>query len=209
MKRCPVVLAFILPLLLCSCGGRPSVIPEEQMSAIVAEMLVADQWLTRHEEEKYPADTSLFYEPIFRKYGYTFRDYDYSVSYYLMEAEDFEKILKASSKILEKERGRLEKVYQSSQRAKAFNDSIMGYVETCFDSVRLSLDLFAVDSTLCADSVAARLAARDTLGKPEDGINDTIDNVKGKYSIRTDSLKTPRRVSRNKSAAIDRKTVQF
>ena len=55
-------------------------------------MFIADQWLRDHPDEKKVADTTLFFDPLFREHGYTFEDYDRSVSYYVARPDRFSDI---------------------------------------------------------------------------------------------------------------------
>ncbi len=93
-----------------SCSGRGRVIPASKLSDIYAEMFLADQWLTSHYSERRVADTSLFYEPIFKKYGYTLKDYDASVHHYIEKPDDYAKILKTASLKLDDKAKYLRKV---------------------------------------------------------------------------------------------------
>lgn len=92
----------------CSKGGR--VIPASKMADIYADMFLADQWIASHYSERRKADTTMFYEPIFEKYGYTTKDYDASVKYYISKPDDYSKILKTSGLKLDKKAKYLQKV---------------------------------------------------------------------------------------------------
>lgn len=98
MRRLPVIAIAGMLLLLSACG--PRVIPERRMAEIYAEMFLADVWLSDNPKCRTMADTSLFYEPIFRKYGYTTADYDASVRKYLENPEKFGKVLESAATIL-------------------------------------------------------------------------------------------------------------
>ena len=84
-----------------ACSHKPRRIPPDTMSEIYADMLLAGEWLQEHKEYDRKADTTLFYEPIFRKYGYTFADYDASLSHYVCKPKEFAAILEKSADILE------------------------------------------------------------------------------------------------------------
>ena len=89
-----------------SCG-RKDVIGERDLAHIYAEMLMMDQWINATPGARIIADTSLVYEPILRKYGYTSEVYRNSVEYYLEDPEDYADIMTATIKILD---GRLEEL---------------------------------------------------------------------------------------------------
>lgn len=116
-------------LFLASCLEKGRVIPQDKFSEIYAEMFLADQWLTSHYSERTKADTTLFYEPIFRKYGYSLKDYDASVRHYIRKPEDYAKILKTTSLKLDKKANYLKKVsdYYSKRQ------TISPYVPKDFD----------------------------------------------------------------------------
>ena len=111
-RRLLIVLGVVALLAAaCSRGGR--IIPKGTMEDIYYDMLMADQWLNDHYAARRVADTTLFYEPVFRKYGYTFKDYDKSVSHYLKNPEKFSKMFDRVSKRLERKAKDLEKVRQA------------------------------------------------------------------------------------------------
>ena len=103
-----VVLAAVLAIL-CGCGRRSRVIPAEKFARVYHDMFLADQWLRDNPDARRVADTTLFFDPIFRRYGYTFEDYDRSVHYYLDRPEQYSKILDRVSERLRKEGERLQK----------------------------------------------------------------------------------------------------
>lgn len=90
-----VVAALALACVICSCKG-PRVIPKDKFSKIYTEMVLGDLWLRDNYEKRHVADTSLFYEAIFAKYGYTTEDYRYSVNHYLRNPEEYRRILDKS-----------------------------------------------------------------------------------------------------------------
>ena len=83
------------------------------MEDIYYDMLLADQWLNDHNAARKVADTTLFYEPVFRKYGYSFKDFDKSVSHYLKNPEKFSKMFDRVSKRLSGRARELEKVREA------------------------------------------------------------------------------------------------
>lgn len=95
-----------------SCKG-PRVIPAQTLSEIYADMFLADQWIGNNYSARRVADTSLFYEPIFHKYGYTTADYDASVRHYIEKPDDYAKILKSAALQLDREAKHLQKVEDS------------------------------------------------------------------------------------------------
>ena len=183
-----VLLALGAVLLLagsCSRGGR--IIPRKAMEDIYYDMFLADQWLMDHSAARKVADTTLFYEPIFREHGYSFKDFDKSVTHYLRDPEKFAKMLKNVSVRLEKKQKALEAV-------KAAIDAYSepgGYVSSAFTADSLvwadSLVFWARPSvaadSLAADSLAC-LCCLDSLGCRCDSLCCCLDSLK----CRCDSL---------------------
>lgn len=92
-----ILLLLTVLAVLASCGRKPRVIPAKQMVRIYSEMFLADQWVRDHADGRKGADTSLLFDPIFRRHGYTFEDYDASVHYYLDRPEQYSDILSQAS----------------------------------------------------------------------------------------------------------------
>ena len=102
-----VALAALLAAL-CACN-RTRVIPESDMVRIYHDMFLADQWVRDNPEDRAVVDTTLLFDPIFRRYGYSFEDYDRTIHYYLDHDEKFVKLLKRVEDRLRKEGARLQK----------------------------------------------------------------------------------------------------
>ncbi|MGM9747352.1 MAG: DUF4296 domain-containing protein, partial [Candidatus Cryptobacteroides sp.] len=86
----PLAIAMCLTACSSSEGGR--IIPKRKMAQIYAEMFVADQQVTMDFKTRSSADTSLVYEPIFEKYGYTTEDYRASRAHYIQEPDQYARI---------------------------------------------------------------------------------------------------------------------
>ena len=107
MKKALRIFAVIAALVLvisCSKKAEHKIIPAATLSKIYAEMLLSDQWLVGNKQYSKIADTTLVYEPIFNKYGYTTDDYIATVDYYLYDPEHFTKIARKATEILQKQR---------------------------------------------------------------------------------------------------------
>ncbi|MDO5443124.1 MAG: DUF4296 domain-containing protein [Bacteroidia bacterium] len=130
MKRAVlhIVCAVVLALSFSSCNKKGDIIPRATMSKIYAELFVADSWLSMASaDDKYSADTTAFYEPVFKKFGYTTADYLASVEYYLNDPERYSRILKKSRLMLradikaledQVERERLEEQARNERRSR-------------------------------------------------------------------------------------------
>lgn len=94
------VILSVFTFSLSSCKEE-GIIDESDMAQIYAEMLLTDQWITSTTGARQVADTSLVYEPILRKYGYTSADYRKSVEYYLQDPEEYADIMTMTIKILD------------------------------------------------------------------------------------------------------------
>lgn len=171
MKRLSAyLLAFIAALsLLQGCLGRGRVIPKDAMSRIYAEMFVADQWLRDHPDSRKTADTTLFYDPILKKYGYNARDYDASIRYYSKHTDRYSKVLDKSSEILENEVKRLKDIKYKQELVRKLNSFESSYEYNDFS-----------DSTSWNKTIADSIFI---IRK---------DNAERRDSVRTDSLETAR-----------------
>lgn len=103
-SRVVTIFLFVILFFFAACsrneGGE--IIPRKVFSKIYAEMFITDQWIREHTELAVVADTTLVYEPIFNKYGYTTDDYLKSVDYYIYDPVRFNKILQESAEIIHK-----------------------------------------------------------------------------------------------------------
>ena len=128
-KSLSYILVMLTIALAVSCNGnRARVIPRSKLSKIYAEMFVTDQWIQNTPSVRTIADTSLVYEPILQKYGFTSEDYQHSVQHYMNDPERFSRILRTTSDILDKrmkELRRLAKLQaEAKEKAKKFNYGI-------------------------------------------------------------------------------------
>ena len=111
---------FAVVLFLSSCtGDGGKVIPRSKLAEIYAEMLITDQWISDTPGLRRTADTSLVYEPIFQKYGFTTADYRMSVDKYMDDPERFSRILRTTVQILDKKMVQLNLDREEQERLKA------------------------------------------------------------------------------------------
>lgn len=162
VRRAISAVLLAVPLL-CSCGGHPRIIPGTVLTDIYAEMLLADQWLADHSEARKASDTTLFYDPIFRRYGYTYEDYDATVRRYLEDPEKFAKVFKNASMKLKDERDRYRRKVEQLDDVREFNASIKGYSAKDFRKDTLMLRSLYKDSLLRADAMARDSLRLDSL----------------------------------------------
>ena len=95
------VLALVVSLAVSCNKDRARVIPRSKLAKIYAEMFITDQWIQNTPNVRTIADTSLVYEPILQKYGFTSEDYQHSVNHYMNDPERFSRILRTTSDILD------------------------------------------------------------------------------------------------------------
>ena len=128
MARFAKYLLVLWFILMCfgSCR-RAKVISRKDFAAIYAEMFIADQWIKDNPSARSKADTTLVYDRIFKKYGYTFEDYDKSVNYYLYDPSKYAKILDASSEILEAKLKELRMKNEEIERYKRIHKVLTPY----------------------------------------------------------------------------------
>lgn len=106
--RTAVAVALTVVLCLSACKGKDKIIPRSTMADIYAELFLSDHWLEQHQDLYVAADTMLFYEPVFRKYGYTTLDFRNSANYYLQDPRRFARIVQRASSLLEERAKQLE-----------------------------------------------------------------------------------------------------
>ena len=103
-------LAVLIMAVLSSCAKEEyELIPRKKLAVIYAEMLMTDQWINDNPDIHDLTDTSLIYEPILMKYGFTSEDYRYSVDVYLDDPERFSRILRSTSEYLDERYYQLKK----------------------------------------------------------------------------------------------------
>lgn len=135
-----------------SCADRPKVIPEKRLELIYEDMFIADQWLRDHSEYSSLADSTLFFDPIFAKYGYDFEDYDATLKYYTARPDVFsELITRVSDRLSAKseEFTRLGNEYAMIEGAN--NRNRIRYRPWTFDPLTLPLDMRELDDSLGKD----------------------------------------------------------
>ena len=158
-----IILAMTLSVIsfsLNSCG-RKNVIEEDHLAHIYAEMLMTDQWINATPGARLIADTSLVYEPILRKYGYTSEDYRNTVEYYLQDPDDYADIMKMTVDILDARLVELRKLKDIEQEDKVRADFLKKVArEIKLDNAWLFVDRLKDERYGMIDSLSVEL---DTL----------------------------------------------
>lgn len=179
MKRfCIFLLGSLCLVSLFSCSRGGKIIPEARMTEIYADMFLEDQWLTTFRKYRTMADTTLFYDPIFEKYGYDFEDFSRSVDYYVDHPEKYIKLLRKTEALLTKRR---EPFAEEVERQKKY---MLGIVNAHYKRIDFT-----------DESVKWRFL--DTLMTVKS-------DVKGTNSIRTDKKPSPGKFLRLESVAGER-----
>ena len=154
--RILIVAAAVASLV--SCGKKGKVISRGDMAEIYAEMFVMDQRIADDREARGMADTTLVYEPIFRKYGYTSDDYRNSMAYYLKDPDRYARILRESTVILEDklkelraEKARLESISEGRKASAVYLPDRIFFLCGLANKDLLTADSlsFYIDSTGC------------------------------------------------------------
>lgn len=117
-RHISVILALSFFLISCS-KDEGEVIPRSKLAEIYAEMFMTDQWISGTPGVRHIADTSLVYEPILEKYGYTSADYRKSVDRYMDDPERFSRILRTTGELLDKRLTSLKKRKEELDHIKA------------------------------------------------------------------------------------------
>lgn len=108
LRAVHILLLLTVLASLAGCGRRGRVIPQKKMIRIYSEMFVADQWLRDHPDAQDATDSTLFYDPIFKRNGYSFADYDRSVHFYLDRPEKYMRMLNRAADRIRKEGAKVE-----------------------------------------------------------------------------------------------------
>lgn len=107
------------------------------MADIYYDIYITDQLIKGERSFKRMSDTSLVYEPIFNRYGYTTADYNASVQHYLERPDKFSKLLKEVQNRLEVRKVHLERELAEEQKRMfrwAFADSLEAYTADSIQS---------------------------------------------------------------------------
>ena len=141
------IVATVFAVALSSCSKGPKVIPKHQMEKIYREMFLADQWLIENSNKRNKADTSWFYEPIFRKYGYGIEDYRASVDYYLSDPKRYADMLGRVVKGLDDEAAAVQREIRQQEKIRHRADSIANAMKAYKqDNIPFYGDVFYVNS---------------------------------------------------------------
>ena len=154
----PVIIAIVL-FSSCSNGER-KLISRGDFAEIYAEMLLTDQWVFTHPSNRRTADTSLVYEPILNKYGYTTEDYLYSVDKYMDDPERYSRILRTTGEILDEKLKELEIKREELQRLedrRKYIEKIMAKARADLRYTTIYQDTTNIHYRLMPDSVAVEL----------------------------------------------------
>lgn len=95
-----VVLAAALTALLCTGSCRKKgILPKDDVSSIMYEMFVADEYAKKYTQVSKAADSLLLYQHIFDRYGCSLDDYRNSIRYYIADEKAYTYILKRAVQI--------------------------------------------------------------------------------------------------------------
>lgn len=121
-KRLYIILT-IISVLFMSCSKK-GIIPKDVMEDIYYDMYLTDSYIRYQVIPVNPPDSTLIYEPIFNKYGYTTSDYLTSNRYYLRDPENYRKILVEVKKRLEEKDAYLTKLIAYTKQLDTFTRHI-------------------------------------------------------------------------------------
>ncbi len=92
-----------------SCHRGPERIPRSDMEEIMMQVLLQDQYVKQHSENRRQYDTVLVYEGIFEDFGYDTDDFLASLEYYLEDPSRMAKIMESVESRLNKKLPEIEK----------------------------------------------------------------------------------------------------
>ena len=100
-----------------ACGSeKGKIIPRSRFAQLYASLFEADAWLEYHSVSRFTADSTNFYLPILKSYGYSDEDYRRSVYHYLKDPGRFSKILEESKEILQKQVDEIQAIVDHDNR---------------------------------------------------------------------------------------------
>ena len=149
-----IVTALVVILCIASCGKRGKVISRSEMEDLYVDLFLADQWLLANPDQARVADTTMFYEPVFRSHGCTTEDYIESVNHYIHDPKRYARILKrADARITamaakaNAEVEEMETVKGLMRAAAAFHPDLKLYYDTLYMRITKEAGLrFEMDS---------------------------------------------------------------
>ena len=203
-----VVAVLAVMAVISGCHREGRLISKNALQCIYSDMFLADQWLKSNSDVREKADTTLFYEPIFRKYGYTTKDFEATIDHYTDRPDKLVKIIQKSAKDLNEKYLEYNRIAERIQKIRTDNLKGFGYEYATFaDADSILWGTTVLDSVLVRDSVYIKPAQPDSTAvtepvKLEDIIQTTIINVTGGDSVRPDQKQAPRKLPRNKPAPV-------
>ncbi len=193
IRRGHILLTFALAALcIAGCAGRGRVIPKKDMIDLYTDMFLADQWLRDNTQARKTADTTLFFDPIFRRHGYSFNDYEKSLEYYSGRTEDLREVMDSVAKRLKKRAEYYQDLSDRIREVKEENERLrVDYTAVDFSDDSLAWALDSVfwplrDTVAAADSLAAfdsLAVARDSLAFAKDSLAVAKDSLSAVDSL--------------------------
>lgn len=159
-----LLIAVCAALCLAGCSGA-RVIPKKDLIPLYEDMFIADQWLKEHSEARAVADTTLFFDPIFRRHGYSFEDYRKSIEYYSGKTEDLREVMDSVTARLKKRADYYQKLSDRIREVNEENERRrVQYTRLDFDADSAIWAADGIlwpqrDSLAAADSLAAGVLA--------------------------------------------------
>lgn len=215
-----IILAAALLLCLSACGKKDKIIPRSTLEDLYVDLFLADQWLIETPGQSRIADTTMVYEPIFNKYGYTTLDYIASVNHYIRDPKRYARILKRADAKLVARLNVLQALVDEETALKEQLELLAGFdpgLKLYFDTVymrvtkeaglRFELDSFgrympvlppAPDSLLFLDSLALAdsLARLDSIaGLDSLALRDSLAPEVELLPLRHDGMKLEKEVA--------------
>ena len=154
MKGSHILAALVGMLCLSACWQKDKIIPRSKMADLYVDMFLADQWVINAPGQARASDTTMLYEPIFNRYGYTTEDYIASVDYYLRDPKRYGRILKKAESKLSGQLDRLnllldreDSIREQLERLAGFDPGLKLYYDTVYMRLTKEAGLrFDVDS---------------------------------------------------------------
>jgi len=119
MKYLKLILIIVL-LYVSSCSGK--IIPEDEMSKILADMYKADRFVNSEYTLVLAADTTKIYEAVFDHYGYTALNFTNTIEHYLSRPSKLKAMYSGAKRIVAQQDSIVSEIIESAQRLDSISE---------------------------------------------------------------------------------------
>ncbi len=137
MRRCvSIILLFCASALAVSCGGKT--IPRDDMIQVLREMMITDVLIESQDSLVKMASSSLVYDAVLKKMGYTVPDFENTLNYYINRPDRLRSMVKDLQEQLVEERTKVSLSVAQERLEEQQRNLLNGWLE---DSLPNSLNV--------------------------------------------------------------------